>query len=367
MRRTRRHKRNRNKYKKIIIISSICLLFVMTAGYAAFSTNLNITAKGNIIEKDRVIQSWTRTSAEDFHSDYYRENIVSATFLNTEEIPSNATESWNVSEDKVKGGVMAWVIPNSSDSTKYDLYIGANKGIIANIDSSNLFYDFINLKVIDFNNNFDTSNTINMSGMFACVYDKTTSTYKKGALTNIYGLEFFDTSKVTNMTGMFYYTSELSSIDLSNFNTSNVTQMNSMFELSGVETLNLNNFDTRNVINMAWMFSNASNIIELNISNFNTSKVTSMAGMFSNCKKLTSLNLSNFDTRNVTSMAWMFENCKNIITLNLCNFNTSAVTDMRSMFSYNSKPQNVYVGPNWTTTNANTIGSDFSSIITGQC
>lgn len=90
----------------------------MGSGYAAFNTNLNITAKGNVKEKDRVIQSWTSTSNEDFHSDYYRENIVSATFLDNNNIPSNATEYWNVSEDKEKGGVMAWVIPNSDDSTK---------------------------------------------------------------------------------------------------------------------------------------------------------------------------------------------------------------------------------------------------------
>lgn len=42
----RRDKRNRTK--KIIITSMLCLLFVMVAGYSAFQTNLNITAKGNI-------------------------------------------------------------------------------------------------------------------------------------------------------------------------------------------------------------------------------------------------------------------------------------------------------------------------------
>lgn len=46
---TRREKRSRTK--KIVIMSSLCLLLVMTAGYAAFQTNLNITAKGNIKEK----------------------------------------------------------------------------------------------------------------------------------------------------------------------------------------------------------------------------------------------------------------------------------------------------------------------------
>ena len=48
MRKIRRHKRK--KQKKILIISTLSLLMILTVGYAAFSTNLSITAKGNIKE-----------------------------------------------------------------------------------------------------------------------------------------------------------------------------------------------------------------------------------------------------------------------------------------------------------------------------
>lgn len=41
-------RRRKSHYKKIIIISTIGLLFTLTSGYAAFQTNINITAKGNI-------------------------------------------------------------------------------------------------------------------------------------------------------------------------------------------------------------------------------------------------------------------------------------------------------------------------------
>ena len=44
-------RRTRKKQRKIIVLTSIVLLFVLTTGYAAFQTNLNITAKGNIIDK----------------------------------------------------------------------------------------------------------------------------------------------------------------------------------------------------------------------------------------------------------------------------------------------------------------------------
>ena len=44
----RKLKRNRNKRRKFIILGMVCILCVMSAGYAAFQTNLNISVKGNI-------------------------------------------------------------------------------------------------------------------------------------------------------------------------------------------------------------------------------------------------------------------------------------------------------------------------------
>ena len=81
---TRRQKNKRNK--QIIMVSTICLLIVMGVGYAAFQTNLSIIAKGNIKEKSRVIQAWGQTSQTDFHSNFYKQNIVSATFLDNNNV-----------------------------------------------------------------------------------------------------------------------------------------------------------------------------------------------------------------------------------------------------------------------------------------
>ena len=41
-------RRGKNKQRKIVIATSLCLLFIMSIGYAAFQTNLSITAKGNV-------------------------------------------------------------------------------------------------------------------------------------------------------------------------------------------------------------------------------------------------------------------------------------------------------------------------------
>ena len=60
---------------------------------------------------------------------------------------------------------------------------------------------------------------------------------------------------------------------------------------------------------MGFMLWGCSSLKELNLSNFNTNNVTYMEGMFSGCSSLKELNLSNFNTNNVTDMAGMFFGC----------------------------------------------------------
>ena len=96
---------------------------------------------------------------------------------------------------------------------------------------------------------------------------------------------------------------------------------------------------------MSEMFSGCSGLTSLNVSNFNTSAVTGMSGMFTNCSGLTSLNLSNFNTSAVTGMYEMFSGCSGLTELNVSNFNISKVTDMRRMF-YNCSGLKTILNPN---------------------
>ena len=70
-----------------------------------------------------------------------------------------------------------------------------------------------------------------------------------------------------------------------------------------------------NVADMRNMFSYCSMLTSLDLSNFDTSSVTNMAYMFNYCSGLTSLDLSNFDTSNVTNMKWMFSFCSKLTTI----------------------------------------------------
>ena len=157
-------------------------------------------------------------------------------------------------------------------------------------------------------------------------------------------------------------------IDLSNFDTSKVTNMSNMFlGMSNLTSLNLSNFDTSQVTNMAGMFFNLLLLTTLDFSSFNTSKVTSMSNMFNNMPSLTTLDLSSFDTSNVTDMRYMFFSMSNLTTLDLSNFNTSQVTNMNGMFSLpdmwasNDKLEKIYVNNDFNTSKLITFSNMFSN------
>ena len=142
-----------------------------------------------------------------------------------------------------------------------------------------------------------------------------------------------NTSNVTNMNSMFTKCSGLTSLDLRNFNTSNVTDMDSVFKgCKGLKSLDVSSFDTSKVTDMGYMFQNCSKITYLNLSNFNTSNVKDMNSMFEGCNSLTSLDLSRFNTSKVTDMGYMFDVCKSLTSLDLSGWNMSNVTNMDSMF-----------------------------------
>ena len=157
--------------------------------------------------------------------------------------------------------------------------------------------------------------------------------------------------------GMKQY--QITSFDLSNYNTFNVTKMSSMFSgCTNLISLDLSKFDTSNVTEMSSMFSVCRSLTSLNLSSFDTSNVTEMGSMFNFCPGLTSLNLSSFDTSNVTDMSNMFSNCSGLTSLDLSNFNTSNVTSMQLMFNGCNKLTHIKCKQSfkdWCITNQNLI------------
>ena len=238
-------------------------------------------------------------------------------------VPTASMDTVNIEDEESDYEIKLWLDP--TDKTAY--YYAETEKVYLNADSSKMFLSRFgeqkieNILELDLSN-FNTSHVTNMNDMFVNMHN----------LTSL-DLSNFDTSQVTDMGNMFFYASSLTNLNLSSFNTSKVTNMGSMFNnASSLTSLSLSSFDTSKVVDMGAMFNNMSNLTSLNLFNFNTSNVTRMYSMFSGMSNLTALDLSNFDTSNVTDMSGMFYEASNLSVLNLSNFNTPKVTNMEAMF-----------------------------------
>ncbi len=194
----------------------------------------------------------------------------------------------------------------------------------------------------------DTSGVTDMSGMFSGC-----SGLKRLDVSS------FHTSNVTNMADMFNFCKEMTKIDVSDFDTGNVTDMSGMFgSCWDLERIDVSSFDTGNVTDMNGMFFSCSDLTYVNVSGFNTSNVTDMEGMFNSCRMLGNLDVSGFDTGRVTNMTDMFSNCTKLKNINVSGFNTGNVTSMQGMFSGCSGLKSIDVG-GFETSNVTSMRSMF--------
>lgn len=180
--------------------------------------------------------------------------------------------------------------------------------------------------------NLDTSNVTNMGQMFEhCENLKTVNIGKTSA---------------TNMYGMF---SECMHIEKVVLDTSSATDMEKMFfSCQFTESLDISGFDTSSATTMKDMFSSCNNLKTVDLSGFNTSNVTKMDCMFNQCGKLETLDLSGFDTQKVTDMEQMFQRCSQLKTVDLSSFDTQKVTKMNRMFNDCTNLETIYASDTFT-------------------
>ena len=127
-------------------------------------------------------------------------------------------------------------------------------------------------------------------------------------------------TKIKDCSYMFYGCSNITSIDFSSFDTTNVTSMKNMFDKCyNLTDLDLSSFNTENVSNMSYMFSVCTNLKKINVSSFNTKNVTDMRCMFNYCSNLNKLDLTSFDTTNVVKINNMFNECSKLRLVKINN------------------------------------------------
>ena len=191
----------------------------------------------------------------------------------------------------------------------------------------NLFHNNTNLTHINASN-WDTSNITSLAFAFA-------------SMENIVSVDFadWDVSKVNTFFGMFDACYKIENIDVSKWNTSSATDM-------------------------SWMF-NRNNLKSLDVSNFDTSKVTNMFAMFSGSKSLTRLDVSNFDTSNVLDFGRVFSYWGNVCEeLNISGLNLTKCTSMELTFKSSNFKVIRCDGLRLPNIDMSTIGLDISTELT---
>lgn len=169
-----------------------------------------------------------------------------------------------------------------------------------------------------------------------------------------------DTSKVTNMNSMFYCENLVEIKGTEKLNTSNVTDMGYMFDCCRkLKSLNTTNWNVLQVQNMEYMFDCCKELEKIEgISKWQVSNVTDMTYMFNTCEKLDNINLNEWDVAKVESMRGTFGACIKLETMDwISNWDVSSVKEFNVMF------QNVPITTvdllNWNVSNAENFGGMF--------
>ena len=194
-------------------------------------------------------------------------------------------------------------------SSSTNVYFSCSSTIYAPSDCGYLFSGMTSLKRISFSN-FDTSEMTDMQSMFR----------ECPALETINGLTNFDTSKVTEMSNMFWQDSKLKTLDLSSFSTAS------------------------NTGGLGHTFAECSSLTSITFGpNFTASKEPWLDNLFKNCSSLQSLDLSHWTARSAVSFEGMFTGCSSLVTLDLSSLYTTNVTTMENMFSYCPALEQIFI------------------------
>lgn len=266
-----------------------------------------------------------------------------------------------------------------------ELHLYNTKGgrLIAKQDSSHLF-EYTYIDKIDANN-LDVSNVTDGSYMFyGCAnsteinvsqWNTSKIKYFDKMFSNCQSLAFLDVNNWDMISGyslnnMFAY-SGITDIDLSKWNTSNITNLSNLFfECTRLKQIDLHTWNTESVSTCYWLFRGCSSLEFINIDGWNTCNVYDMDRMFCECPKLIAIKgLNKLNTTNVQFTRLMFIGDRSLTTLDLSSFDTQNCIDTSQMFRgcYNLK--SIYVSDTFVMTkvsNSTQMFLDCTSLIGGS-
>ena len=288
------------KLKRKVLFGDIIIILII-------SFISNSTCQRYLKFKDSTIT--LKFSSRGVHKVFHNEICTVPNEIYINEVKQNSV---NTKYDLNSGDIVKLVWKNNINECKYMFYncnsiveiIFNNFDISLCVETQCMFKNCESLISLDLSS-LDTTNVEVMNSMFYGCY----------SLTSI-NLNNIDASKVTNMGHMFYNCISLKSIDLSSFFiVKKIQYIDNMFNgCKNLTFVNLSNLDTSNVIKTENIFYGCTSLKSIDFSNLKiTSKMAYMENMFINCDNLEYIDLKNLAINNNINNNFFKGTAKNLV------------------------------------------------------
>ena len=237
-------------------------------------------------------------------------------------IPENAIATADFSAEQ-DSRVIAYIVENTEDTTMYNLHIEGDGSLYANSNSSSMFANFTNVEQIIGGEKLNTSLIVDMSNMFVSLSKLTTL-----------NISTWDLSNVTNMMQTFAMCKKLIALDGTNWGLEKVeTMMVTFVDCYALTTLgDTSNWSLANLTNMYDTFGNCKTLTSLKTTNWNTAKVENFYNLFYGADNLMDIDISVFDFTSATNVSRMFSEANKIS--GTINMNGTNITGTAGMFVF---------------------------------
>ena len=202
-----------------------------------------------------------------------------------------------------------------------------------------------------------------------------------------FGSETGEVDLYLDASNLFSYMSELTTLDLSQFNFCYMTSIAKMFRFcekletintEGIDftflssaygtfehckklkTFNFNDWQSGHLIDIERMFNDCKSIEQIDVSRWDTSRLKTLAKAFTGCEKLVSLDVSNWDTGNIEKFDSAFQNDYSLTYLNVSRWDTSKAVSMNWLVCGDGKLLEMDVS-NWDTRNIEYLNFAFAN------
>ena len=236
---------------------------------------------------------------------------------------------------------------NVNDAPKLEVEIKEKEKGECITDLSYMLNNCKNVTKVDFSE-WDNSQVTSMEAMF-----QLTNLDSNSIIGGLF--EKKTNPNLTNIKAMFCKCVNIKEIpNLNNlfYNKNNIKDIGMLFNgCKNLQKINGDKWYADNITNMSYAFNRCESLEEIHLGkNFTTNNVKNMCGLFNGCTKLKKVPsaISGWNIQNVEDISIMFQGCQALKNIDIKNYNVSNVKDMSGLFSKCSELNSINTFKNWT-------------------